>query len=151
MNDNDLISLNSLSSLLACKKQLVIIDNDNILRKDVDSKFMNAIKPIFKQNSMFNVDTQEVLLKLASELNKHGIIVHGTLFDLNLVLERNNTYYGVLLFANPDNTHIDLIENYRDYYEVYRKNNMKVLIIWILDLVRDFNSVVEYVQQETLT
>lgn len=149
--DNELVSLNIVSSLLTCKKQLVIIDNDNILRKESNTKFMQAIAPILKNHSIFNQDILDVLLKLASELNKFGIIVHGTLFDLNLVLERNNTYYGVLLFANPDNAHIDLIEDYREYYEVCRKNHMKVLIIWILDLVHDFNSVVNYLNQETLS
>lgn len=151
LNDNELLSLNNISALLTCQKQLVIIDNDNILRKETNTQFMQAIAPILKNSSLFNQEIVDVQLKLASELNKFGIIVHGTIFGLDLVLERNNTYYGVLLFTDPDNAHIDLVEDYREYYEVCKKNNMKVLIIWILDLVRDFSSVVNYLNQETLS
>lgn len=145
----DQLTLKNLMGLVTCKKQLIIIDTENIIRQENNNQFMMALDSILKPSSMFNAEIQEVLYKLASELSKFGIIVHGTLFDLNLVLERNNTFYGVLLFANPDNAHINLIEDYRDYYEVCKKNNMKVLIVNIIDLVSEFNEVIEYINRET--
>jgi hypothetical protein len=147
-SDNEYLDIHSLTSLLTTKKKLIIIDNDNLLRKETDTSFIKAIAPVFENHPIFNLDINEILLKLASELNKFGIIVHGSHHDLSLVIEKNNTYYGILLFCNPDTSHLDLIEDYREYYEVYRRNNMKVLIVWILDLLHDFNGVVNYLNKE---
>lgn len=142
---SDIYTIDNFANLLLCKKKLIIIDNNNLLRED--DLFIESLQPIFIKHEVFNYQIKDVLIKLRNALNKFDIIVHGFYHDLSLVLEKNNQYYGVLLLVNPDSSHLNILEDYREYYQVYNKNGFPIILIWLSDLVNDFENVILYIKK----
>lgn len=140
---SDFLSLENIHHLLLCKK-LIILDNNNILRNETNTLFVSLLTSLLDNKlEIFNIDITPLLLKLGSTFNKYGIIVHGSYEDMGLMLEYNNTYYGILFFANPKRNHVEILEEYREYYLGYRHNNIKVYIIWIVDLLTKYDEVLQ--------
>src|SRR5690554_1160966 len=140
---------NSISNLLLCTKKLYIIDNDEILNKDREAPFVKEMQKILTDEvNNFNYNIDPLLIKIKNKLEESNIVVHGSYRDLSLIIEYKGAYYGILVYINPYTSHIDLLEDYRDYVEIFRINKMKIFTIWIVDLFNDFDKVTSNIVKE---
>lgn len=148
---SELNSLKMINDLFTVKQKVIIFDNGKYLEKASPNKFFKRLQEGILQLEM-TYNEQILRHGLISKLNeaflKHNIRAVGSHNDIDLVLEKNNILYGVLIFWDINTINYQTIEKYRKFYEHFKKNNWKIYIIWIVDLVYKMDETVEKIAKE---
>ena len=137
MVDIDYIYDNMLDNLLLCKKKVIIYDKNKILQEEQDFKFAAGLKDIldgydqiFSENFS---DTSKELL--AQEIKNYGYQVYVNNDNVNLILEKDDILYGVLILFDEINR-IEIMNIYRDKYYANVENGWKIVVIEKTTLIK---------------
>ncbi len=144
--NDEYISYNMADLLISAGKKLIILDNKNILNHhQINSKFLELITNIVKTEpyhlSLIPLSLSE---KISKTLRKSQIETIGAYYPLSLVLEYDNKYYGIILIENPINTEFTVLNEYREF----KSNEFPIIVIWLSDLINDYNGVMHKVVKE---
>ena len=63
---------------------------------------------------------------------------------MNLVVEYDNKYYGIILFENPSNTEFTLLNEYREF----KSYDFPIVAVWLSSLVEDYNKAISEIVKE---
>lgn len=147
-DDRDFLEVKQIISLGLVRKKVFFIDKFDRLNSAGDNKLVSLVKSITSDEMIFRENSSVEFLKLQKELEKHDIVIHGRLFEYSFVIERNNKYYPVILFADPTSSNTNILEIYRENF-VHPSKYTKVLFIWLLKILNDFDGVIDYILKET--
>ena len=140
--DDGFISVSMINELLGCKKELIIIDSKDDLYKDNSKRFVMEIKKIVNHVvPQFFVEENSVVEKISNSLNGYRIKTVGTYLPLNLVVEYEGKYFGIMIFENPGSTDFAIMNEYREI----NSSDFPIIIIWLSDLVDDYNKIIKKV------
>lgn len=143
--NNDVVSSNMINSLLSCSKKLIIIDNKKHLETEKKSIFIEKLKAtvnyklpkcVLQENSVIN--------SLSKSLARYQIKTKAVSAPLDLIVEYDGKYYGILLFENPSNTDFTLLNEYREF----KSSDFPIVIVWLSHLVDDYNLTVNEIVKE---
>lgn len=141
--DDEFIELQSISHLFLCCKKLIVLDNQDCLWQKPTTRFLSIIQSFVEQKSMlFASSITFALQKLADYLSKQGFVICGSHYDVQLVVKKNDYYYAFKLFVNPQASHINILESYRQY-RVFVKHGLNVYVVWLMDLLHRFEETIE--------
>ena len=151
MDRNNTISETMKRNMLLARRKVIIIDEKEMIKDKNKYKTNEIIEritatPKFKFNNNFT----GIIAKLVKSLTEKGLTVHGSYGEITLILEKHGTLYGVLIFSNPESTHIDILEDYRVYYLNGVRNGMVMVNIWVLELINKFDEVVNRICEVSL-
>lgn len=140
------------ANLFLCKKKILIFDEANEVKSRSEKRIVSRFSSQFKSSmdDSFVHNYSNISLKVIEKLEKKGFEILGSYNDISMVLKRNNTYYGVILYGDPDKSHIDMLSFYRDYISNYKKNNFKIAVLSIIDLAQNFDLAIKKVVGELI-
>lgn len=140
--DDGFVSVSMINELLGCKKELIIIDSKDDLCKDHSKRFVMEIKKTVNHVvPQFFVEDNSVVEKISNSLSGYRIKTVGTYLPLNLVVEYEGKYYGIMIFENPGSTDFAIMNEYREI----NSSDFPIIIIWLSDLVNDYNKIIKKV------
>ncbi|MFA5481825.1 MAG: DEAD/DEAH box helicase family protein [Bacilli bacterium] len=124
---------NMIDYMLQCTEELIIYDSRNYL-KQINFAFVDILNRII-ENSDKKIFNNKIINKSVLGLGKllisKGYKVFSGHDDFSLTLEKDDKMYGVLLFSDYLRNNYEILNQYRDYYSVFKKNNFKVIIVWV--------------------
>lgn len=143
--DDEFISVSMIDALLSCKKELIIIDNNNILSKEDNSHFIQEVKKVVNHElPKFYVQKDSIVEKISRSLVRYRIKTIGTYLPINLVVEYENKYFGIVIFENPGSTEFSIMNEYREI----TSSDFPISIVWLSDLVNDFHKTIQRIVME---
>ena len=143
--DNDIYENKNLISNLVCvKKKLYIIDQNDLLGSDEGLGFVKEVKTLLENKDIIYPITDKTCLKIAQSLARHKIHVLGVYRNFDIVVEKNNKYFGLMIFNSPSNYGNDILNSYRD--QVFSPFPFKV--IYVNDLIENYNECINSIVKE---
>lgn len=143
---------NMIDYLLLCKESVIVFDNKNYLEKD-EFEFVKTINKIINSpdKRFFNDRiVNKSVIALGKLLIDKGYNVFSGHDDLNLILEKNDKLYGVLLFVDYLRNNYEMLNEYRDYYNLFKKSDFKVVIAWINSEENNLNKIANNIVKEII-
>ena len=140
-----------ISDLFTVKEKVIIFDANNLLGQKVSNRFLSKLQLQLNELEItYNEHLLQINLmeKLKEQFARYDISLIGSYHDLNLVLLADNQLYGCIIYWDNNKINYQTLEQYRTIYQQYRKYQWKIYLIWIVDLVRDFNKTVERIAME---
>ncbi|HQD92588.1 MAG TPA: hypothetical protein PK924_04875 [Bacilli bacterium] len=151
-DDFELSNVNRMiSDLFTVKEKVIIFDANNLLGQKVSNRFLSKLQLQLNELEItYNEHLLQINLmeKLKEQFARYDISLIGSYHDLNLVLLADNQLYGCIIYWDNNKINYQTLEQYRTIYQQYRKYQWKIYLIWIVDLVRDFNKTVERIAKE---
>lgn len=147
----ELNSLKMVNDLFTAKQKVVIFDDGNYLEKASPNKFFKRLQ---ESVSQLEITYNEHILhhgligKLNEIFQRYNIRAVGSHNDIDLILENNDRLYGVLIFWDISTLNYQTFEKYRKFYEHFKKNNWKIFIVWIVDLVYNMDETIKKIAKE---
>ncbi len=143
--DNDIYENKNLISNLVCvKKKLYIIDSNDLLSEENSLGFVKEIKALIEHKDIIYPIIDKTSLKISQSLAKHKIHVLGTYRNFDILVEKNNKYFGLMIFNSPSNYGNDILNSYRD--QIFSPFPFKV--IYINDLIENYNECINDIVRE---
>ncbi|HQM17662.1 MAG TPA: hypothetical protein PKZ13_00025 [Bacilli bacterium] len=143
------ISLNILDTLLLCNERVIIYDSNNYIRSDnLFPKTLNGIVNEDDAAIFEGVTYNQMNLELKKLIEAKGYKVYEAPGDINLIIEKNDRLYGILLFFDYMKIHYEILNEYRDYYEHYRASGFKMINVWITHFDNDLKKIADYIVKE---
>ncbi len=143
--DNDIYENKNLISNLVCvKKKLYIIDKNDLLGSDNGLGFAKEVKNLLEHKDIIYPITDKTCLKIAQSLTRHKIRVLGVYRNFDIVVEKNNKYFGLIIFNCPSNYGNDILNSYRD--QVFSSFPFKV--VYVNDLIENYNECIDDIVKE---
>lgn len=144
--NDEYISYNMADLLISAGKKLIILDSKNLLsHHQRNSKFLELISNVVKDEPYHLTLTPLSLAeKISKTLRKSQIETIGAYYPISLVLEYDNKYYGIMLIENPLNTEFTVLNEYREF----KSNEFPIIVIWLSDLINDYNGIMHKVVKE---
>lgn len=134
--DDESKSANMANVLLCCSKKLIIIDNKNVLNMNEPKRFINIIKSLIKDEEIhFYTRDDSIISHLEKSLARYRFDALGSYSPIDLIVEYENKYYGIMLIEDPDNTDFEVLNEFREF----KSNDFPIIPIWLSDLVNDYN------------
>ena len=133
------------NTLLSCHRQLIILDADGYLEKDIDTHFMRNLKNIIHQSTepvSFVMD--DVVTKLADDLAKYKIKAIGSYNQYSLIVQFHQRYYGIMLFEDPKMTEFEILNHYRSI----GTGMFPTIAIWIVEWATHPEQTIEKIVRE---
>lgn len=131
--DSEPLVNNMIDYLLLCKEKLIIYDNKGYLEQ-IDSGFVNILNKIVNSPEKWLFNDRIVnksVVALGKLLISKGYNAFPGHDELSLTLEKNDKLYGVLLFSDYMRNNYEMLNEYRDYYNLFIKRDFNVIIAWI--------------------
>lgn len=148
LDEKDFHEVKQIISLAIVRKKVFIIDRYNRLSSNEDNKVLNLIKAITKEEEIFRENNSVAFKKLEERLAYYDITLYGRCLDYSFVIKRNGNYYPVILFADPGVNNANILEIYRESF-IYPSKYGKVLFVWLLAVLNNFDEVINYILKET--
>ena len=143
--DNDIYENKNLISNLVCvKKKLYIIDKYDIINADETTSFVNEVRLLLEKEDIIYPIVDKTIQSLSQVLARHKIKVLGQYRNYDLLVQKNNKNLGIIVFNSPSNYGNDILNAYRN--QIYSK--FPCLVIYINDLIEDFDACVNKIIQE---
>lgn len=151
---NDVIIFyNDFAKLEQSKKELIfrnfIVVSENIYIYYIGSRFEEENNIILKNiNTTIGRSEQHnkyifgISSLLFERLKATGISIKEGLGFFDIVVEDIETV-GVMIVGNANNNSYSLMDDYRYYFKEYQKNKWKIKVVYVGDLIDNFESIVE--------
>lgn len=131
---------NLIDLLMLCKKKLIIYDEKNLLESDLETKFLTEIRKISAPQDIYSPkEAKGMVTELVNRLREAGIKVYSSSV-FSLLLQKQNKYYGVLIFWDEENADYEILNEYRDNY-LLCKDTIKIYVVWSLELMESSKKV----------
>ena len=127
------------------KPEIIILDDKNILSEEETSKFIEHINLIKKPVDLnLYLPEDSVIEKLSKGLVRYRIKTIGSFKPINLVVEYDGMYFGIIIIENPDTTDFTLLNEYREFKSI----DFPITIVWLSDLVENYNKTLQRIVKE---
>jgi hypothetical protein len=151
LDRNNTLSETMKRNIMLARRKVIIIDEKEIIKDKKTYKANDFYERITASPKIkFNNNFTGIIAKLTKALTESGLTVHGSYGEITLIVEKNSTLYGVIIFSNPESTYIDILEDYRVFYMNGIRNGMVMVNIWVLELINNFDEVVKKVSEVSL-
>lgn len=125
---------NLLDILLLCRKKLVILDNNNLLESETKTKFLEEIREVISHKDAYlPKHAVGAVNELVKRLEAAGIKVYSSSV-LSLLLQKDERFYGVLVFWDEENTDYEILNEFRENYLI-SKDMLEIFIVWSFELM----------------
>lgn len=124
-----------LSNLLLPKEKLIFYDPRNLLESASEYGFIKMIKTLIisSLNPFQGINTQ--IGKIVSEyFNNFAINTLGSYNDISLILEKDDKYYGIVIYCDIERSSCELLNLYRTYYNFGDDLTPNIYFVFINDL-----------------
>lgn len=149
--DDEFITPRALTTLFVCKKKCMVFMTKKRSLSDIHSRFMTSFMEVYQKKATQQfMAVEDILLKIAQFYGERDIIVHGSYHHLGLVLEKNNHFFGILLYLNPLTTHMDILEDFRDYQQTFTHGKIPIFPLWMIDLHENFTQTLEAIAKAVI-
>ncbi|MGD9604816.1 MAG: DEAD/DEAH box helicase [Bacilli bacterium] len=147
--DNEHVVVNLMDDLLLCKKRLIIYDNNEYLKRGNNFRFINELNKIINDNQIYYQEYATPLLQiLARKLESSGLKVYSFNHDLQLLVQKDDQLFGILLLWSDNNFASDTLNQYRETYLLNGEQNFPVILIGTMELLSSFDEVVTRILSE---
>lgn len=130
---------NNINILLCAKRGVVICDVDDLMTYEKKTEFNIAINNLFKPYHLLQ-NKDDCIVAINEVLAKHHVKTIGRYGNINILIEKKKKYYGITIFDVPSLHYTNVLNSYRD---IYYGCEIPVLPIYLIDLKKDFNAVIE--------
>lgn len=143
--NDEFTSRNMANILLSCSSQIIIIDNKNILSRPSEKRFIELVNDIVVNKDInLLMPKNTIVEKISGTLLRYRIRTLGSFLPLSMVVEYENSLFGIMLLENPNMTEFTIINEFREY----KSNEFPIITIWLSDLINDYSGVIQKVIQE---
>lgn len=143
--NEEYLSINMINMLLCCDVEIIILDDKNILSEEETSKFIEHINLIKKPVDLnLYLPEDSVIERLSKGLVRYRIKTIGSFKPINLVVEYDGMYFGIIIIENPDTTDFTLLNEYREFKSI----DFPITIVWLSDLVENYNKTLQRIVKE---
>jgi hypothetical protein len=141
--ENEHIVVNLIDDLLLCKRRLIIFDNNEYLKRGNSFRFVRELNKIVNNDQIFFKDfTSPLLQQLANRLEQAGLTVFSSNNEYQLIIEKDDTLYGIALFWASSNFSHDTLNQYRKMDLQNNNQKFNKILIWTMELLTSFDDTV---------
>lgn len=147
-NDEDYIVANLIDDILLCRNKLVIYDNEEFLASSESTNFLMDLNSIIQNKTIFwPTNLQGSINKLIDALSEHKVICYTS--DLcTFLIKVKSTLHGVTIYWDSTKTNYDILNEFRDIHTLKDDKIKKNIVVWAMELVDDFDGVVQRIMDE---
>ncbi len=150
----EFIDIHRLSNLLFPQEKLIFYDPNNYLETANDYSFIKFLKTLITSPLNPFIHHPTTLTSIVSDyLASYNIKSIGSYYDISLIIEKNNKYYGIVIYCDIEKNRCDLLDTYRYYRETKDSEGLKVYFIFALDLYTKkelvLNNIIEDLSHES--
>ncbi len=143
--EDEYASANMADALLVCRKKLIIIDYKHLVTSENPANFVKQIKQVIDKTTLsYNFDFNDITNKMAIAFENYNIKSFGAYGNFSLIINYNNYYFGIMILEDPYKTEFAILNEYREF----KTSEFPTLIIWITDLIIDFDATIKRVVKE---
>jgi len=146
--DVEHIVINMIDNLLLCKKRLIIYDANNYLKQKEGSKLLINLSNIVNNTTIFyKPQCSDLLESIIHKLEDAKFNIYAS-NEVSFIIRKKSLLYGVIVFWDNTNTYHEILNAYRDYYLLNQKMDIKVIIVWSMELISSIDEVVNRIIKE---
>ncbi|MGD9886769.1 MAG: hypothetical protein AB7T03_02255, partial [Bacilli bacterium] len=147
--DNEYVVVNLIDDLLLCKKRLIIYDNNEYLKRGTGFRFINELNKIVNNSQIFYQEfSTPILQTLAKHLEERGLTVFSFNHEMQLLIQKEEKLYGILLLWSDNNFSFDTLNQYRETYLFNMERKFPVILVGTMELLSSFEEVVNRIVNE---
>ncbi|HOH17939.1 MAG TPA: hypothetical protein PK087_01310, partial [Bacilli bacterium] len=147
--NNESIVMNLLDDLLLCRKRLIIYDHNDYLKRGQGFCLIDELNKIIDNNQIYYQEYATPLLKLLAEkLMEHGLQVYSFNHEMQLLIQKDEHLFGVLLLWSDNNFSTDTLNQYRETYLWNMGLNFPVILIGTMELLTSIDDVIKRILSE---
>ena len=133
--ENDIYeNKNLISNLICAKRKLYIVDKEELLKKENKTGFVKCVDELLDVKDIIHPIDDKSCQRLAQTLIHHKIHVLGTYREYDILIQKNQKNYGIILYNAPSNYGSDILNTYRDQHF----SEFPSSVIYINDLIEDY-------------
>lgn len=146
--DEDYLVVNMVDNLALVENKLVIYDNNNYLEYPNKSNFLIEIEKVVDNKAVFEKEEfPKLVRKLVDIFSEHKIQCFASELSTFTIRVKSNIY-GITIYWDSTKTNYDILNEFRDIHSLQASNMKKIIVIWAMELLEDFDGVVQRVLKE---
>ena len=135
-------------NLALVENKLVIYDNNNYLEYPNKSNFLIEIEKVVDNKAVFEKEEfPKLVRKLVDIFSEHKIQCFASELSTFTIRVKSNIY-GITIYWDSTKTNYDILNEFRDVHSLQASNMKKIIVIWAMELLEDFDGVVQRVLKE---
>lgn len=146
--NEDYLVVNMIDNLVLVKRKLVIFDNNEYLKEANKSNFIIELeKLVAKQIAFEKTDFPKLINKLVKKLEEYKIQSFASEIS-SFTIKAKSNIYGITIYWDSTKTNYDILNEFRDYHFIENPEFKKIIVIWAMELLEDFDGVVQRLVNE---
>jgi len=145
--NQDYLVVNLIDNLILTRKKLIIYDSKDYLKLVEKSNFLLELEKLINKPVFEKCEFSRLINKLVKRLEEKKIQVFAS-SSSSFMLKAKESIYGVTIYFDSTKTNFDILNDFRDYYSNNIDAARKIIIVWAMELLDDFEGVLKRIVDE---